>query len=228
MNKQHTEGVILQVIPFQENDRILTFFSPDQGIGKLLMKGAQRSRNRAAFAPLTKGDFVYKSNGSELLLCQEATPIEQYLPLRESLERIEAACDLLHAIQKSQMPGKPAPELYALLVRYLEAMTAGKDCLLLVASFRLKVLKHEGLLRIHEECTTCQQPLKGQYISNGEGYCPQHVPPQALFLEENEVLQMAHLAFCRSMTELLKAGSSPTFANKIKSLFEEEIADFHC
>ena len=31
MNDEKTEGIVLKAVPFKENDRILSLFTPDQG-----------------------------------------------------------------------------------------------------------------------------------------------------------------------------------------------------
>lgn len=196
MHEQKLEGIILQVAPFKEQDRILTVFSPEHGVVKLFLKGSKKSSTKTVLAPLTRAEFVYRIGASDLWQCQEAAPLELYLSLRESLERLEAACDLLRTIQKSQMAGKAAPELYALFVRYLEAMAAGQQASLLACSFRLKLLHHEGLF---------------------------HIDENSLLWTEDEKIQIVHLTLCRSLKQLVSLPLSPELPEKVRRFFDVKI-----
>ena len=42
MNEEKTEGIVLKAIPFKENDRILSLFTPDRGVMSLYVRGLSK------------------------------------------------------------------------------------------------------------------------------------------------------------------------------------------
>lgn len=137
-----TEGITLHMIPFKNSDQIITLFSPE-GVLKLF---CHRGKSKQRFTPLMKVEAVYKDSGNELFPCQEISLLNSYQALRNNLTHLQVACDLLKTINASQFLGKPAPLLYQLLTFYLDKIPLIENPFVLSASFKLKVLKHEGLL----------------------------------------------------------------------------------
>lgn len=146
MHSTCAEAIVLQSFPFQERDRILSVFSRDEGVLKFIVKEAALNKQKGGLAPLTCAEFLYTHGKSELFKCQEFSILNQFLPLRQSFAVLEAAGDMLRSIVQSQFPHTPAPMLYDLLIWSLHKVPQAKDPHLLAASFRLKLLKHEGIL----------------------------------------------------------------------------------
>jgi DNA repair protein RecO (recombination protein O) len=142
-----TEGVVLKRIPFQEHDLILTLFSQDQGIIKCIAKGANRPKCRyaALLDPLTRLEFLYREGRGELWKCSEMTALNHRLALRQNFAQLTAACDMGKALLTSQLLYAPAAELYALFNAYLEHLPLFQEPDVLALSFRLKLLRHEGI-----------------------------------------------------------------------------------
>lgn len=140
------QGIVLQGTAFKEKDVIFSIFSPD-GRLSLIAKGA--NRNNQGFShllcPLTHAEFVVQKRGSELLRCQEAHPIHLHLDLRSDLKTLTASCDAINAIKKSQLHERSAPLLFDLLVYTLNRMRDVEDPFAFAASFRLKIVRYEGL-----------------------------------------------------------------------------------
>lgn len=224
MDTQRTEGIILQAINFQDYDQILTVFSREEGMLKFIFKGANSPKRTkgAVTSPLTRAEFVYTKGKGDLYNCREVSIINQYLSLRQNLTYLEAACDLVLTLQKTQLTHKPAPDLYALLVSYLEKIPVTKDPRVLSASFRLKLLRHEGLYGFEEGCTACQTPLSTFYIARGETFCKMHAPPKAIVFDKEEAAIITHLAFSRSLSQLVGMEMTPLLNDKIKQFFDEQ------
>lgn len=146
MHIHRTEGVILQSLDFQDYHQILTVFTRDEGLVKLITKRSYGKRQGTFTTPLTQAEFIYKAGNAEIFKCQEVSIIHQHLGLRQNLVTLEAACEILKAILLTQLLHATAPQLYALLVLYLTRMPLFEDPHAITASFRLKLLKHEGLL----------------------------------------------------------------------------------
>ena len=198
-----TEGVVLHTINFRDYDQILSVFSPELGIEKFFVKGSHRpSRKGSAPSLLTHCEFVYRQGKGNFLLCDEFSILDHYLGLRKDFATLQAACNLLRLIQDSQLPGKPAPSLYKLLLKYLEGLRNLSDPKMLTASFHLKLMRHEGILHLAAICQTCQQPLSSLYFSEGECFCSIHSPKDALHFSSEETSLLYQLTYCRTLKEL--------------------------
>jgi len=225
MQIRRAEGIILKTLNFRDYDQILTVFSGDEGVIKLVIKGARRQSRKQNAVPsiLARGEFLYSIGKSDLLKCQEWTLLEHNLRLRQNLSHIEAACEMAQAIQQSQLPHKPAPTLYQLMMWYLQKLPQLSDSESLAASFRLKILRHDGLYALPPTCVTCQSPLKAHHQSRGDSFCPQHAPSNTLAFTEYETEVMIILAHCRSFAELESVRISPILKKKLNQLFEETL-----
>ncbi|MBA3957643.1 MAG: DNA repair protein RecO [Parachlamydiaceae bacterium] len=195
-----SDGVVLNALPFQDFDLILTVFSLEEGIIKLIVKGAGRSKQkRENITPLTCAEFVYSKGRSELFRSHEISIISHHLKLRQSLGHLEAACDLLHAIQNSQMEQTPAPMVYKLLMWSLDKIPLVPDPNQIAASFRLKLLRHDGLLLLSLHCSECGE--RGHAIVKGETFCLKHAVGGVIFSDQ-EFHLLGQLAFLSSLSEL--------------------------
>lgn len=156
MDKMNIQGVITHALAFKEFDRIITVFTPYDGLIKLVVKGAL-SHNQgqgSTTTPLTLIEALCTRGKSELYSCRELTALNSHLGLRQNLKTLEAAFDMLKVVAATQMPGKPVPDLYQLFLTFLAKLPSAKNPLALSASFRLKTLRHEGLLdlcEVHEQ-----------------------------------------------------------------------------
>lgn len=171
MDEKRSEGVVLKATPYKENDRIITLFTPDQGVISLYVRGLSRSKPALVnlTTPLCHGEFIYRKGKSDLYRFVDGTIIDLHLPLRRSYQHLEFGGKMLQAILKSQLPGKAAEKLYALLLTYLKHLPTAEHPAVLWVSFLLKLLKHEGLLSLTESCTSCGNPASR--FGDGESRC---------------------------------------------------------
>jgi DNA repair protein RecO (recombination protein O) len=221
MQTYRTEGIILQTLNFQDFDQIATVFTP-MGLIKLIIKGANHSRrNPSKPSPMALGEFVYTQGKSELFKCLEFSLTKQYSAIRTSLSALEAACDILHAIIESQLPHKPAPDLYHLILWTFGKLPSCIDPHALAVSFRLKILRHDGLIRLHTCCNVCGSRLIRAYVASGETLCQKDAPPHHLLLELNELEVLCSLLDFRVFSEIAGIQISSTLRDKIKRLFSD-------
>ncbi len=198
MDKLHTEGIIVRAFPFQDHDRILSLFTPEAGLIKLCVKGAylKKSNHGSASNPLNHVEVIYKKGKSEIHSCYDIEVLNHHLPLRQALNTLECACDMLQTVGLTQYPEKPSPKLYALLLIYLKKLSLIADPMLLSTSFRLKTLKNEGLLH-HSDLF----PMTG---------------------EERQLVEVLTLA--QDISLLMPLTIDPVFAGKIKDFFLRQTA----
>lgn len=220
---QQTEGVILRVIPFRDYDQIITLFTQDIGILKVLFKGSRSKRRgvQGICLPLTRVEVVYREKNSEIFACQEMALLESYTGLRKKLNFLNVACDLLQVVAGSQLVGKPAPLLYALLLFYLEKISTISDPWVLAMSFRLKLLKHEGLITYPFFCSICRHDLWSEgYQEEGEWWCKEHQQMGSVYWHPEELQLLYQLALCQHYQELSVCQMSTCVQDKMKDFFE--------
>ncbi len=220
---QQTEGIILRAISFRDYDQILTLFTSDAGIIKVIYKGSRSKRRgvQGLCIPLTKVELVYREKRGEIFSCQEMTLVESFSYLRKKLLHLEIACDLLQALLVSQLVGKAAPRLYALLSFYLEKIPQISNPRTLAVSFRLKLLKHDGLVAFPFMCGECQQFLQTvAYTQGSEGWCANHQPNGSRVWEQQELQQLYRLAMCQNYREICAEEVSFELQDKVARFFE--------
>lgn len=224
MENEKAEGVILHALNFRDYDQILTIFTYNEGVVKGVAKGALRpsSSIRFATAPLTRIEFLYTKGKSDLLKCSELTSISQYLPLRSSLPRLQAACDVVQAISRSQLPHHPAPDLYKLFLWTLDKIPVVADPFLLAISFQLKLLRHDGVLSMQCRCAVCgKEPAQG-HILKGEVLCQEHCPYPNILFTNKELKMLELLAHLRHISDIAEERSTVDLRQKVNTLFFEQ------
>lgn len=159
MKEETFEGIVLRSVAVQEGKRILTVFTPAEGLVSLATPRAYTHEMRLASATalLSRAEFCSRKGNSDIYRLREASLLESFDSLRSQYAQLSAAGDLLHAILRSQLSGRPAPLLYELLLTFLRRLTCTQHPLLLVSSFQLKLLKHEGLFAWTQEAPSSLQ-----------------------------------------------------------------------
>jgi len=145
------EGIILVSRPFRERDRLLTLFSKEMGLLKLIALRVGGSKKiRGLFVdPLSKGEFIFKKRDkSDLFPLKEGSLLDPFLHLREDYSLIEAAGNMANALLRTQSLQKPAPHLYQLFTYLLQKLNFSVHPDLITTIFQLRLLKHEGLFSI--------------------------------------------------------------------------------
>ena len=220
-----TQGIVLRSIPFREYDQILSVFTLEGGLIKIFYKGKRRCRKggQNGVVPLTLVEVVYRERRGEIFSCHELAVLETFSLLRKELLFLHVACDLLQVVLDSQWMGKSAPRLYALLCFYLKKIPFAPNPWVLSASFRLKLLVHDGILSLPFICSVCERHLKEVvFISGDERRCVEHRLPDAVrwsFEELSVVYRMTYAQSCREI-----------FQNEISVELREKIFIFfdHC
>lgn len=218
MEIKKSEGIVLHIIKYGEYDQILTVFTREEGVIKLILKGGS-SRKKMSADLLMRAEFIYLPRQNSLMTCREWALITPYLQLRKSLACLEGACALAKALLSSQCEQKPAPQLYELLICYLERLPIARQPEALVASFLLKILRHEGLFGLTPHCCVCRQDLIDHYIFKGESYCERDQPLQAIAMGPFEAEKLFILAFSRSFDLMEEHPIKPEFQSNIKEMF---------
>lgn len=147
MSEKTSEGIILRTIPLTDTKRILTAFLPLEGVISLSARALSPALSRlaAATTPFARSELVYRKGRGEIYKLIEASLLEDHLALRDSSEHLHCAAEILKLLLRTQLPGKPSPQLYDLTKAFLARIQNSPSPQSLLASFLLKFLKAEGL-----------------------------------------------------------------------------------
>jgi DNA repair protein RecO (recombination protein O) len=117
--------------------------------------------------------------------------------------------------------GKSAPQLYSLLCYYLKKIPQMANPWLLAASFRLKLLKHDGLARFPFKCSECGKCLDDEaFIYGSEGWCRAHHFEKSQTWDSIELQTVYHLANSQSFKEICLLDVQPKLQGKITVFFK--------
>jgi DNA repair protein RecO (recombination protein O) len=223
MSSQPIEGFILQSIKFQDYDQIATVFTPNYGIIKVMIKGAFRPKNnkKSLTATLAHIEMICRQGRGELWNCYEVSTLNFHFKLRERIESLEAALDMAQALLSSQASSKAALELYQLFKFYLEKLPICPYPLTFSSSFRLKILRYEGLFNIQPFCANCQERLEDYHLFSGESFCHKHAPHYSLVITQAIVDLFNHLAFGLSFSELSQLKIDSKTLQQVRLIFTQ-------
>lgn len=132
--------------PLFESDKLITVFTRESGMIRVLVKRAlgQRFRDKGLIEPLTHSRFSLNT-GSSFLYYNSADLIHGHLELRQSLTQLNLAFYCCDVVLKSTSTGQPNPDLFDCLLRSF-ARIAKKDAFSIVlAEFHQEFLTIEGM-----------------------------------------------------------------------------------
>lgn len=143
MSDEKTVGLLLQTVPYLAGRRIVKVLTSESGLLSFL---APRKISPALTTPFVWAEWVFAKDHREIQRLKDATLLDDLAALKQDYPRLAAAGQIARDLLRSQMPGKPAAELLALALACLRKLPLFIHPHLLAASFRLKLLSHEGLL----------------------------------------------------------------------------------
>ncbi len=218
MEEEKTEGLLLHSISYLGDQKILKVFTPDAGLISLIAK-------KKSFAPMTSpflvGEWVYRKGKEEIHLLKDATLLNSLSDLREDYAFLEAAGSIAKILLRSQLPAKKGSGLYALCLAYLNKLPSFQQPEVLVASFQMKLLLHEGLLALQKECPHCDQPTS--HLFGGESLCSKHTGFPSIAFNSTEWETLHTLTYARQFALLGTASWTGSLKKKIEAVFEERI-----
>ena len=131
-----TLGILLQSTPYLGKKKILKIFTSEQGLISLFAQNT-------ALTPFALAEWVYRPSQKEIYPMIDATLIDPWLHIRESYNTLSSAGLMAQDLLRTQLPNKKALELFELALFYFKRLSSAPE--LTAASFRLKLLLHEGL-----------------------------------------------------------------------------------
>jgi len=222
--EEKAEGIVLRAFDYKDRQRIITLFTQETGLISLIIKGISKKNFRllSLSTPFSQVEVHFKKGKSDLFRYIDGTIIDEHLRLREQYAYLQTAGSLAQAILQSQLPGKPAPSLYLLFRSFLKQVPLFDNHAALLASFRLKLLRHEGLIALSAECTHCAD-APARFLHHGESVCIHHQTPPALSFNEEEWHTLAHLESTQQFSQLRSLNIPSRFPDLIAAYFRDRI-----
>lgn len=176
MSLIETEAIVLKQFDLGESDKIITFYTRDEGKIRAVAKKARNSKNNkisAIVLPYCYNNIkVYKSKSLDRINNVES--IHRFEELRNNLNKMAYAAYFAEMVEKAGMEYHPNQELFNLLLQtfYKMIRTANKDLEKINVVFKLLYLKYIGVQPRINYCYECGQKyktLKNQFFNVQEG-----------------------------------------------------------
>jgi DNA repair protein RecO (recombination protein O) len=163
MNIFSSEATILHHLDFGEADRIVTFYTPEQGKLKGFARGARKSRRRfgASLEPFSRVRMFWTpARTGGLLNLREAELLDLRLGLRSDLAAVALAAYGGELVEEVFGEGPGHAEVYDLLQAFLDHLArygAVPEARLLL---ELRILHLAGYVPHLLHCSTCGETLR--------------------------------------------------------------------
>ena len=152
------EAIILRSRDYSESDRLITFFTKDQGQLTGIAKGARRSKKRFVHTlePLSYVWITYAERSTSGLVRIDASELKNaYAELRSDIARLGYAslgCEMVLEISPER---EANPALFALLNHYLKQLQHGADPENTSLLFQIRLLGISGYGPNLQSCVRC-------------------------------------------------------------------------
>ncbi|PLX85307.1 MAG: DNA repair protein RecO [Desulfuromonas sp.] len=163
MQEQRSEAIVLGHLDYGEADRIVTFYTPDQGLLKGFARGARKSRRRfgAALEPFARIRLHWAQSRGGLAALREAELIDLHAGLRSDLVALALAgygCELVETFCGEGQGHGEAFGLLGAFLDHLDRSGGSRQARLLI---ELRVLALAGYVPHFLHCSECGASLEG-------------------------------------------------------------------
>ncbi len=226
------KGLVLKQVKLRESDRILTLMTPEQGVVSVSARGSMKPSSKLFSA---SGQFCYSEwslkDGKGMYTALEASPIEVFFGLRESLESLSLAAYLAEILQILSPTGQEAVVLFRLALNCLHVLDKqGASPQTVKAVFELRALSESGFMPDVLACTDCAKYEGGTFFFDtrnglllcGECAAEKGVRPN---ISPSAVQALRHIVLCEDMRLFAFALKGESLAQL--SILAEQYLLFH-
>lgn len=169
-----TRAIVLSTEVFGEADRYVQFLTRDWGVISTLAKSARKSKRRyvGGLDIFCHNEINVRGDVSTRAYLVELTVLNSFTKLRDDLDKILLAGQLVQWVRKLADVATPIPQVYSLLGQTLSVLENQNDPSrlgLLGLVFRLKLLSHLGFHPRTETCARCNQESEMYIFDLGSG-----------------------------------------------------------
>lgn len=161
MSLVKAEGIVIRSMRMGETSKLVTLFTRELGILKVVAKGSRSSKSRmgAALELLTVSRIVYyQKENRELQFLSQADILEFFPNLQTNLEKWGFANACAELVSRSQIGVETTPKLYLVLLNTLRALnTINEDPRPYFWAFQMKLLGILGVAPNLHRCLNCKR-----------------------------------------------------------------------
>lgn len=198
-----TEAIVLAVTDVGEEDRILTFLTPDIGLLKAAATSA-RNLKKGRAAPLdlfvqTRLTVNIPRKEGKLKRIGSIEMIEPFLGIRADYGRLCAASYLGQTVAHCIQEDDPSTGTYELVIYCLRRLDSGAAPFGVMLLFEVKLLREMGIMPELRNCIRCNEEVTGEAHLDAKGGGILH--PQCSAGEYKGILSGGDLAVLRYLAE---------------------------
>lgn len=170
-------GLVLREVKTGESSRILTLLTSRHGILSVSAKASMNPKSKlfSAAGMFCYSEWTLREGKSSVYWIDEASPIEVFFNLRDSIEALSVATYIAELLQILSPAGEEGGRLLLLALRSLHRMAEHKTAPVLVkAVFELRGLAEAGFMPDLSACAYCGRDEGGLFYFDerqGEVYC---------------------------------------------------------
>ena len=140
MSLYREHGIVLRTYKLGEADRIVVLMTQSQGKVRAVAKGVRKTKSRfgGRLEPTSHVSLLLYE-GRELDIISQAESVDHFRTIREDLDRLAAAVNMLEVVDQVAQERESSPRLYQMLLGALRTLAA-KPSVLVVAGFFWKLL----------------------------------------------------------------------------------------
>jgi DNA repair protein RecO (recombination protein O) len=153
------EGLVIRSMKMGETSKLVTLFTRELGLLKIIAKGSRSSKSRigAALEPLTVSRLVYyQKENREIQFLSQADIVEFFPNLSADLEKWGYANACAELVSRSQIDAEITPKLYPILLSTIRAMNEpAAEVRACFWGFQMKLLGILGVAPNLRRCLNC-------------------------------------------------------------------------
>ncbi len=167
-----TEAIIINRINLGEADRVLTIYTPNLGKIRAVAKGVRRPQSKlGGHVELLTHSRLMLARGRNLDIITQAQTINNFLPLKEDLERTASGLYVAELVNAFTAERAEDEELFHLLLDTLRHLSRSTNIDAVLRYFELRLLAQAGYRPELQHCGDCKAPLQPRenFFSPGHG-----------------------------------------------------------
>lgn len=153
------KAIVLGAVDYKDNDKILTLYSPEDGVISAAARGIKRANSKIKFAaqPFCYCEYVMRRKGDKLSVVS-ADIIESFYPMREDVLRLCAGAVALEYVRSFVREGMESGQLFVLLMEFLGAICySGVSPRAALSKFLFEALGLSGYELNVDGCHKCRK-----------------------------------------------------------------------
>lgn len=159
-----TDALVLSTRILGEDNRIVTFLSPERGVFDAILYGGRKSKLRSMVSPFHSGKgWFYNDESKHSIKVTDFNPVSFRPALREDLYKTCAASFASELVMKTQGASEPdeLSRLWVLVNGFLDGLdlSSGEDARLGTLRFIWRYLELLGMQPDASECAVCNRPF---------------------------------------------------------------------